>query len=101
MVSTKVNFPPVNHIEIRDGQAYIAERTVKVRMVISRLFHGTRPDIETVMAQYRLTRAQVHAIIACYYDHQAEIDAYFDAEDQAAATLPDLADLKHRMVDNE
>lgn len=96
----KVDFAPINHIEIRDGQARVAGRNLKVKMVISRLFHGAGASIEDVMAQYELTRSEVHAIIAYYYDHKAAIDAYFEAEDRLE--IPALDTLKHRLTgDNQ
>lgn len=51
-------------------------------MVISRLFHGTGASTEEVMEQYSLTRSEVHAVIAYYYDHKDAIDAHFEMEDQ-------------------
>lgn len=93
----KVDFSPINHIEIRDGQARIVGRNVKVKMVISRLYHGTGASVEEVMAQYNLSRAQVHAVIAYYYDHQDAIDAYFEEEDRfSQAHIPTLDTLKSR-----
>jgi uncharacterized protein (DUF433 family) len=94
----KVDFTPVSHIEIRDGQARIAGRNLKVKMVISRLFHGTGASIEEVMEQYSLTRSEVHAVIAYYYDHKDAIDAHFEAEDQMAdENIPSLDSLKRRL----
>lgn len=76
----RVDFPVVNHIEIRDGQARIAGRNLKVKMVISRLLHGTGATIEEVMEQYNLSRSEVYAVLAYYYDHKAKIDRYFEEE---------------------
>lgn len=42
----KMNFPPISYIEIRDEQARIVGRNLKVKMVISRLIHGTGATIE-------------------------------------------------------
>ncbi len=66
----KVDFPVVNHIEIRDGQARIVGRNVKVKMIVSRLFDGTGASIEDVMEQYDLSRAEVMACLEYYYDHK-------------------------------
>ncbi len=77
----KVDFPVVNHIEIRDGQARIVGRSVKVKMIVSRLFDGTGADIEDVMEQYDLSRAEVMACLEYYYDHKDAIDRIFAAED--------------------
>lgn len=98
MMLQKVNFTPIHHIEIRDGQARIVGRNLKVKMVISRLFHGTGASVEEVMEQYNLTRAEVHAVIAYYYDHKEAIDAYFDEEDRMAEDhIPSLETLKQRL----
>ncbi len=77
----KVDFPVVNHVEIRDGQARIIGRNVKVKMVVSRLFDGTGALIEDVMEQYDLSRAEVMACLEYYYDHKDAIDRVFAAED--------------------
>ena len=87
------NYPPISHIEIRDGEAKIVGRNVKVKMVISRLIHGTGATIPEVMEQYHLTQAQVMAILAYYYDHQPTIDADFEHEDEMVKDVPALSDL--------
>lgn len=93
-----MDFPPINHIEIRDGQARIVGRNVKVKMVISRLIHGTGATIEEVMAQYNLSRAEVHAVLAYYYDHKDEVDRFFEAEDRyARENIPSIDELKARL----
>jgi uncharacterized protein (DUF433 family) len=79
----QVNFPPIPHIEIRDGQARIVGRNVKVKMVISRLLHGEPTTIEAVMEQYNLTRAQVFACLAYYYDYQEAIEQHFREQEEA------------------
>lgn len=94
----KVDFAPVQHIEVRDGQARITGRNLKVKMVISRLFHGTGATVEEVMEQYNLTRADVHAVIAYYYDHKEAVDRYFEDEDRMAyENIPSLNDLMNRL----
>jgi uncharacterized protein (DUF433 family) len=87
------DYAPVQHIEIRDGEAKIIGRNVKVKMVISRLVHGKGATIPEVMEQYRLTQAQVMSVLAYYYDHQAEIDADFEREDAMMQSVPALSDL--------
>lgn len=78
----KVDFPVVQHIEIRDGQARIVGRNLKVKMVISRLIHGTGATVEEVMEQYGLSRPEVLACLEYYYDHQDAIDRVFEIEDE-------------------
>jgi uncharacterized protein (DUF433 family) len=64
----------INHIEIRDGRAYIRGTNKKAEM-IARMYVGTDYSIEDVMEQYNLSAAEVHAAIAYYYDNQEELDA--------------------------
>ncbi|MFN8377001.1 MAG: DUF433 domain-containing protein [Anaerolineae bacterium] len=94
----RVNFSPIHHIEIRDGQAYITGRNIKVKMVISRLVHGTNATIEEVMEQYDLSPAEAHSVVAYYYDHKVEVDQYFEEEEHfARENIPSLDDLKARL----
>ena len=64
----------VNHIEIRDDQAYIHGTNKKAEMV-ARMYVGTDYSIEEVMAHYNLSAAEVHAAIAYYYDNREALDA--------------------------
>jgi uncharacterized protein (DUF433 family) len=94
----KLDLPPINHIEIRNGQARIVGRNVKVKMVISRLIHGTGATTDEVMEQYNLSRAEVHAVLAYYYDHKEAIDRFFEAEDRFAREhIPSVDTLKARL----
>lgn len=85
--TNKVDFPVVNHVEIRDGQARILGRNVKVKMIISRLFDGTGASVDDVMEQYDLSRAEVVACLEYYYDHKDAIDRVFAAEDVELANM--------------
>jgi uncharacterized protein (DUF433 family) len=79
----QVNFPPINHIEIREGQARIIGRNTKVKMVISRLLHGTGATVEEVMEQYNLSRAEVLACLTYYYEYQDAIEQHFTEQEEA------------------
>ena len=79
----QVDYPPIEHIELRDGQARVKGRQVKVKMVISRLIHGTGARVEEVMEQYSLSRAEVLACLSYYYDYQAAIEKHFDEQERA------------------
>jgi uncharacterized protein (DUF433 family) len=64
------------HIEIDDdGVAWIANTRVKViEVAIDKHAHGS--SAEEIHFQYpHLSLAQIHAALAYYYDHQAELDA--------------------------
>jgi len=64
------------HIELDErGVAWIPEANTKVReIVLSRQAYGYSPE-EMVEHFPHLTLAGVHAALAYYYDHQAQIDA--------------------------
>jgi uncharacterized protein (DUF433 family) len=64
------------HIQLDDkGVAWIDNTKVKViEVVLDKLAHGSSP--EEMHFQYpHLSLAQIHAALAYYYDHQAELDA--------------------------
>ncbi len=72
---------PVNHIELIDGNAIIVGTTLKAALVASMVVKANA-SIEETMEQYALSRAQVHAALAYYYDHESMIEAAFKrAED--------------------
>lgn len=94
----QIDYPPIQHIEIRDGQARIAGRSVKVKMVISRLLFGSATAIEEVMEQYYLSRAEVLACLTYYQDYQGAIDQHFHDQEEAVheVAIP-LDDLLNQM----
>ncbi|MEQ8672510.1 MAG: DUF433 domain-containing protein [Aggregatilineales bacterium] len=66
----------VNHIEIRDGTAYIVGRAVKAKMVARAYIDGEN-TFEEIMAQYTLMPSEVHAALAYYYDNKDALDAEY------------------------
>jgi uncharacterized protein (DUF433 family) len=70
--------PIVSHIEILDGQAFIAGRPLKVSMVAG-MYIKAGATVEQIMAQYDLTAAEVHAALAFYYDNEASFLAMDEA----------------------
>ena len=90
------------HIEIDDdGVAWIDDTNVKViEVAVDKLAHGSSP--EEMHFQYpHLSLAQIHAALAYYYDHQAELDAEISRRqaeaDELAAQTSD-AELRRRLV---
>jgi uncharacterized protein (DUF433 family) len=90
------------HIEIDDhGVAWIAETRVKViEIATDKLAHGSSP--EEIYFQYpHLSLAQIHAALAYYYDHQAELDAEIKSRrleaDELASCASDTA-LRDKLV---
>jgi len=63
------------HVEIDStGRAWIAGANTKViEVVLDKLAYGWSPE-EMCLQHPHLSMAQIHAALAYYYDHQAEID---------------------------
>ena len=78
-MSVGVSYP---HIESAPGQSARLSRLPRVRVAqiaMDYLAHGW--SAEEICRQHRhLTPAEVHAALAYYFDHQAEIDAEIRAE---------------------
>lgn len=68
------------HIWLDDrGVAWIGQTNTKVaEVVMDKLAHGWSPE-EIHFQHSHLSLAQIHAALAWYYDHQAEIDARIQA----------------------
>jgi hypothetical protein len=64
------------HVWLDDaGVAWLDRANVKVlEVVLDRIAHGWSPE-ETHLQHPGLSLAQIHAALAWYYDHQAELDA--------------------------
>lgn len=67
---------PVNHIELVDGNAIIIGTTLKAALVASMVVKANAA-MEDIMEHFALSRAQVHAALAYYYDHENMIEATF------------------------
>ncbi len=69
---------PIDHVAItegfRGGEPYITGKAVTVREVVQ-AYIRLGATVEEIADAYLLTPAQIHAALAYYYDHTAEIDA--------------------------
>lgn len=88
----------INHIainpKVRSGRPYILGTTITVADVaIARIFHMRTPD--EIAGDYALSLSQVHAALAYYYEHQAEMDA------QIHAWIHRVENLAEKRVGNE
>lgn len=60
--------------EIRSGRPCVSGTGLRVTdIVMAHLYHQRTAD--QIAADYELTLAQVHAALAYYYQHKAELDA--------------------------
>jgi uncharacterized protein (DUF433 family) len=69
------------HIEIIDGVARVVGTRFKVEDVAAIYVLGESP-IDWMVDNYPLTRAQIHAALAYYYDHQDEIEQAWREADE-------------------
>jgi len=74
------------HIEKPAGESARLRRNSRVRVAqiaMDYLAHGWSPD-EMVRQHPNLSKAEAHAAMAYYFDHQKEIDAEIEAEVRSA-----------------
>ena len=80
--------------EIRQDQrgvAWIDDTNVKViEVVLDRLAYGWSPE-EIHFQHPGLSLAQIHAALAYYYDHQAQLDAEIARQEQEVGRLREEA----------
>lgn len=64
------------------GAPRIAGRRIRVQDIA--VFHTLRSrSVEEIADEFQLTRAEVHAALAFYYDHRFEIDEAIQADAEA------------------
>ena len=83
-----MSIAPIQHREIdENGVARIAgTRTKVIQIAMDKRFYGWGP--EQMQAEHpHLTLADVHAALAFYYDHQAQLDAEIEQDQKDAAAL--------------
>src|SRR5712692_5138489 len=80
------------HIKRDDrGVAWIDETNVKViEVVLDRLAYGWSPE-EVHFQHPGISLAQIHAALAYYYDHQAELDAEIAGQQEEVRRLREQA----------
>jgi uncharacterized protein (DUF433 family) len=80
MVRCVMAIVAIEHIEVDDrGVAAVADIGVKVRQIVIDVMNGMTPT--EIHEEYpHLSLAQIHAALAYYYDHQAQIDAEIEEE---------------------
>lgn len=76
-----MDFVPINHIILEADRPKIAGTGFTVQDIVAMHLWNHSP-LEWIQAEYGLSLAQIHAALAYYYDHQAEIDALFEADKQ-------------------
>src|SRR5215510_3876505 len=80
------------HIRLdEEGRAWIDDTNIKViEVVLDKLAYGESP--EEIHEQHpHLSLAQIHAALSYYYDHQAEIDAEIERQNEEIEALMEKA----------
>jgi uncharacterized protein (DUF433 family) len=92
-----------SHPDIRSGKPHIAGSRITVADV-ALMYCRMGQSLEAIAGKYHLSLASVHAAMAFYYDHQAEIDqrtaestafAAADRLKQPSLLQAKLADMKN------
>ena len=72
------------HIEVspdvRNGRPRIAGRRITVDDIVI-MHRRLGQSVEEIAGKYDVTLADVHAALAYYYDHQAEVDRLIETDD--------------------
>ena len=93
-----------DYIVFKDGEARIAGKAHLKAELVARMHVSGDAPIEYVMEHYGLTRAQVHAALAYYYENQQALDEAYEAswaESQGIKSADLRARIEARMSDRE
>ena len=74
------------HIAIKNGVPVVIGTAFKVADVAAIYVFGESP-IDWIVENYPLTRAQIHAALSYYYDHQDEIQQHWREVEQLAREI--------------
>src|SRR6266850_2458162 len=79
---------PSTHVRLdSSGVAWLDDTKVKViEVIVDHLAYGHRPE-EIQLQHPHLSRAQVHAAFAYYYDHQRKLDEEIEQRFQRTEAL--------------
>ena len=88
-----------DYIVFRDDEARIAGKPHLKAELVARMHTSGDAPIDYVMEHYGLTRAQVHAALAYYYENQQALDEAYDrswAESRAIKSTELRAEIEMR-----
>ena len=92
------------YVIFKDGEARIAGKVHLKAELVARMHVSGDAPIEYVMELYGLTRAQVHAALAYYYENQQTLDEAYEkswAESKATKSADLRARIEARMRDQD
>ncbi len=67
-----------DYVVFKDGEARIAGKEHLKAELVARMHVNGGRDVDYVMEHYGLTRAQVHAALAYYYENQPALDEAYE-----------------------
>jgi uncharacterized protein (DUF433 family) len=91
-----------NHIIYQDGEARIVGKEHLKAELVARMHVNGERDVDYVMEHYGLTRSQVYAALAYYYDNQQALDEADErawAESKAIKSADLQAEIEKRRAD--
>jgi uncharacterized protein (DUF433 family) len=78
----------IHHIDLDESGVarIVGHRTKVIQIVMDKMSNNWNP--EEIQAQYpHLSLAQIHAALAYYYDHQAELDGQIESDSADAERM--------------
>lgn len=91
-----------DYIVERDGEAWLAEHEHLKAELVARMHVNGERSITYVMEHYGLSRAQVHAALAYYYENQEILDAEYKRswdESEAVKSSDFMSEIEARRKD--
>ena len=68
------------HPDIRNGAPTIAGTSIRIMDIVAYHKYGDKLNAEQLAEGFRLSLGQIHAALAYYYLHQAELDKWLETE---------------------
>jgi len=100
MVATVLNIGEiVSDPRIRNGQPVIAGTGIRVSDIVAYHLYGDKLSPEQISSDFRLSLGQVHAALAYYYLHQAEIDDRMRQDVEDAERLKEELRKQGRLIE--
>ncbi len=90
-----------NYIVFKNDEARIAGKGHLKAELVARLYVNGEHDVEYIMEQYGLTRAQVYAALTYYFENQQVLDAEYEkswSESKAIKSADFRAEIESRML---
>ena len=89
----------VSDPKIRSGKPIIAGTGIRVSDIVAYHLYGDKLSAEQIANDFRLALGQVHAALAYYYLHQAEIDEEMRQNAEEAEQWREILKQQGRLIE--